>query len=548
MTGATGRFGPTGPVGRTGPTGPQGLPGTAANTGTTGSSGSTGITGPTGPQGLQGLPGSASNTGASGSTGITGRTGQTGPSGSTGSTGQTGRTGPTGPQGLPGTASNTGASGSTGITGPTGPQGLPGSASNTGASGSTGITGPTGPTLWSLESNNDINYTAGNVSIGKTGPQYTLDILGNMRISNALITNKQINNLSNSILQLASNFIALDYTTGTTFTISNDVTRTYITQPFTVRLENFIPEYVQNNTIRIKLIMDVSGNTNNGYCNSLLLSPNPNAVATTYVPAMLNGLSSLNLLNSQIIIQDINIINIANVIKITTDVNSYSIPNNSILRSIDLFPTGSTDTTIDITFNISTGDNVNTYTVTATPTVGDPVVQTFIAFMNVYTIVNLQSGMTYSIYIVSNVGSNNPITSPTITYRTLFPPPTNFTAIANTDTSITVSFTAPDGQIDSYTIYAATYADDSSVGPITFDGSATTYVLSGLQRGSGYIINLVANNASGSSALASITSNTLLLPPTDVSANSSTTSTIAISFTEPSNVIVYSYSVYATYS
>jgi hypothetical protein len=62
--------------------------------------------------------------------------------------------------------------------------------------------------------------------------------------------------------------------------------------------------------------MDVSGNPSKGFCNLLELS-------TDYTPAILNGSSSVDLSNSQIIIQDIQIINIGGIIKIISDIKSY---------------------------------------------------------------------------------------------------------------------------------------------------------------------------------------------------------------------------------
>jgi hypothetical protein len=239
-----------------------------------------------------------------------------GPQGERGFTGNTGRTGSTGPPGSMGTNGPTGVTGPVGTTGPTGP---------TGPAGTIGPTGPTGISVWGVNSSGNINYN-GNVSIGKsTSPSYTLDVSGNVMVSNALITNKEIENISNGILQTSSNFITLDYRTGTTFHISNAITQTDLSQNFTLRLENFVPEYSQNNIIHIKVIMDVSGNSNKGYCNLLELSPNTSSAGVQYIPIILNGSSSVNLTNSQIIIQEFQIINISSTNKILTEIKSYFI-------------------------------------------------------------------------------------------------------------------------------------------------------------------------------------------------------------------------------
>jgi len=243
--------------------------------------------------------------GERGFTGNTGRTGATGIIGPTGYIGHTGGTGPSGPIGLQGVS---GPTGYIGHTGPSGPIGLQGD------------TGPSGPSLWNLEMNQtDINYINGNVSIGKTSPSYTLDVYGNVMISNALIINKKIENISSTIIQTSPNFITLDYLSGTTFTISNAITQGDLSNNFKVRLDNFYPEYFGDNSIQIKLIMDVSGNPSKGFCNLLELS----TYIYDYTPAILNGSSSMDLSNSQIIIQDIQIINIGGTIKIISDIKSY---------------------------------------------------------------------------------------------------------------------------------------------------------------------------------------------------------------------------------
>ena len=54
----------------------------------------------------------------------------------------------------------------------------------TGQTGSTGYTGMTGPSYWQAMAPTVIYYNGGNVGIGKTTASYTLDVSGNMRISN----------------------------------------------------------------------------------------------------------------------------------------------------------------------------------------------------------------------------------------------------------------------------------------------------------------------------------------------------------------------------
>ena len=168
-TGATGNAGVTGPTGA-GATGPSGINGTAGATGATGLQGPTGVTG-------AGVQGAMGPTGNDGSAGLTGATGQQGPTGA-GVTGATGLQGPTGVTG-------TGIQGSTGATGPSGNDGVAGLTGPTGAAGTGGLgagsaTGNTAywdGTQWVVNSNNIYN-AGGNVGIGTSSPNATLDVNG----------------------------------------------------------------------------------------------------------------------------------------------------------------------------------------------------------------------------------------------------------------------------------------------------------------------------------------------------------------------------------
>jgi hypothetical protein len=221
---APGPQGTTGPAGSQGPSGTQGLQGPtgAGATGATGATGigaqgTTGLAGPTG-AGVQGVTGNTGATGADGQqgptgAGVAGPTGNDGPMGPTGANGQqgptgagvAGPTGPTGPQGpvgvtgagVTGAQGPTGIQGLTGITGPSGNDGIIGLTGATGTTGSDGGVGPTGPTgtgglgagsatgntvywdgtQWVVTSNNIYN-AGGNVGIGTSSPNATLDVNG----------------------------------------------------------------------------------------------------------------------------------------------------------------------------------------------------------------------------------------------------------------------------------------------------------------------------------------------------------------------------------
>jgi hypothetical protein len=117
-------------------------------------------------------------TGATGASGATGLQGATGAMGATGAAGSTGATGATGPQGDAGATGATGAQGATGAAGTTGVQGA------TGNTGQQGMQGPTGASdsVWVKNVNDVYNINTGNVGIGTSSPQATLDVNGFTRL------------------------------------------------------------------------------------------------------------------------------------------------------------------------------------------------------------------------------------------------------------------------------------------------------------------------------------------------------------------------------
>ena len=233
-TGANGTNGTNGANGATGPTGPQGPTGANGTNGTNGANGATGATGPQGPTGANGT---------NGTNGATGPTGANGTNGTNGATGPTGLTGPTGPVGClsnnyiiksngvnatctvaPIFETNAGLVG-IGTTNPqtrltvtgdgTGYANIGGGfcgANYTGISlnGQTPngvctnynllssptdlnfyLNRPSGFAIHFREANADQMFiqTGGNIGMGTTAPTQKLDVVGNVKFSNALMPN-----------------------------------------------------------------------------------------------------------------------------------------------------------------------------------------------------------------------------------------------------------------------------------------------------------------------------------------------------------------------
>ena len=224
--GATGAIGAVGAPGSTGPQGSSGPQGLTGNPGIQGLKGDTGATGATGPQGLIGLTG---GNGVDGKTVLNGAVSPSnslgtngdfyfrtdnnkffgpktagdwgvgvslvGPTGATGDTGVKGAAGVDGKTILNGTTAPGGSVGTIGdfylntdvskLFGPktsggwgTGVSliGADGAVGATGAKGATGTAGADGVSPFTLKSDDNIYYTAGNVGLGTTVPQARLHV------------------------------------------------------------------------------------------------------------------------------------------------------------------------------------------------------------------------------------------------------------------------------------------------------------------------------------------------------------------------------------
>ena len=156
--------------------------------------------------------------------------------------------------------------------------------------------------------------------------------------------------------------------------------------------------------------------------------------------------------------------------------------------------TSSTSSTISISFTAPAAA-VTSYTVTAIPTSGSTVTQSFTG--TTYTITGLQSAITYTISVTATNIYGTSASSSTATYTTILSPPTALSATSSTSTTISISFTPPSGTVTSYTVTAV----PTSGGTVTqsFSAPATTYTITGLQTAMGYTISLTATNTNGTS-------------------------------------------------
>jgi hypothetical protein len=169
--------------------------------------------------------------------------------------------------------------------------------------------------------------------------------------------------------------------------------------------------------------------------------------------------------------------------------------------------------------------------VTAVPSSGDTVTQTFNAPATSYTITGLQSEMTYNISLFATNADGNS-ESDTIEYTTMssiLDPPTDLSDSGRTTSSITVGFTEPVGLVDSYTITAIPTSGETVIQ--TFNAPEYEYTITGLQPTMVYTISMVSTNSDGDSlSSTTITTNTRLPAPSNLNATVSTDTSISISW------------------
>jgi hypothetical protein len=215
IPGPQGDIGPIGPTGNAGPQGLQGeqgiqgIPGPQGEQGISGPQGDIGPIGPTGNAGPQGLQGEQGIPGPQGEQGIPGPQGDVGPIGPTGNAGPQGLQGEQGIQGIPGPQGEQGIPGPQGDVGPIGPTGNAGPQGLQGEQGIQGIPGSQGPigaSPFMLMGNNAV-YLTGNVGLGTTLPQNTLDVAGTIQAHYFIGDGSQLYNLPNTFWYFLNDYL-----------------------------------------------------------------------------------------------------------------------------------------------------------------------------------------------------------------------------------------------------------------------------------------------------------------------------------------------------
>lgn len=199
--------------------------------------------------------------------------------------GPIGHIGPTGKIGMTGITGMTGPFGYTGPIGNIGPTGYTGNTGETGATGFTGETGATGPNSFFVVTNSNNLYdifTPSSVGIGtNVGPNYTLDVSGNVNISNITRTNKITETIINNCIVTAAS-VTVDYRLGSIFYISssnvNSIGFNTNTNNFSLNIQNLNTNNDTYRTFVVSLIMDISNVTvySSVYCNNIRINSTNN--------------------------------------------------------------------------------------------------------------------------------------------------------------------------------------------------------------------------------------------------------------------------------
>jgi hypothetical protein len=110
---------------------------------------------------------------------------------------------------------------------------------------------------------------------------------------------------------------------------------------------------------------------------------------------------------------------------------------------------------------------------------------------------NMINNTSFANEILTNMYSNPKTNTTFFTSYSPALPPTNLSATGKTDTTITISFTAPTSSVTSYTVTAVPTSGTTITQ--TFNAPATTYTITGLQTLVQYTISMTSTNTLGTS-------------------------------------------------
>ncbi len=196
-----------------------------------------------------------------------------------------------------------------------------------------------------------------------------------------------------------------------------------------------------------------------------------------------------------------------------------------------LATSGITQTSITLTWTKSAG--ATSYKVRA----GTTGAFTLLGDVATYTFTSLTANTAYTLQVVaSNSGGDSSSAQTSASTNNVPPPPapsapTGLASSGITQTSITLSWTKSTG--------ATGYKVQVDSGTVTTLGDVATYTFSSLSAGTSYTLKVIATNAGGDSAAASVSASTLPAAPTGLSTSGITQSAITLSWTKSAGATAY---------
>ena len=211
-------------------------------------------------------------------------------------------------------------------------------------------------------------------------------------------------------------------------------------------------------------------------------------------------------------------------------VSASTLPNAPAAPT-GLSTSGITQTAITLSWTKSAG--ATSYKVRA----GTTGAFTLLGDVATYTFTSLTANTGYTLQVVaSNSGGDSSSAQTSASTNNVPPPPapsapTGLSTSGITQTSITLSWTKSGG--------ATGYKVQADSGTVTTLGDVATYTFSSLSAGTSYTLKVIATNAGGDSAAASVSASTLLAAPTGLSTSGITQTAITLSWTKSTGATGY---------